>query len=366
MRTFLQHAVFGIILLFGHSAGHTQTESDYSQLDTLVDQVLADSLTPGISIVVFDDEKILHQVHQGVRHLATQQPVSPKTVFEAASLSKTVFAYLYLLEKEQAKLGLNDQVDPLPGLSILTADERFSDITPAILLSHQSGLPNWRGRFDRTGDTYATQFKATDTLRLKQDPGTGFSYSGEGYLYLQRVLEGRTNEDLENLARRRLFTPLDMTRSSYIPRSNLESLIAEGYYREGNSRPAAAAKLPVSAASLLTTSRDYAAFLQELLRQDEVLQHMATPLVAVDTLGETLISWGLGLGITDYQGDRYVFHWGDNGAFKAYYLLSLSEKKGVVWMANSEDGLSFRNGLIRAVFGKDIPMWPTDYTQRLE
>ena len=353
-------------LFLSYQTVTAQSGPDYRRLDTLVGQILDDSLTPGISLVVFDDQQILHQVHQGVRNLKTQNPVGPKTVFEAASLSKTVFAYLYLLEKERAGLALDDQVDQLPDLPALAADQRFAEVTPALLLSHQSGLPNWRGRFDRTGDTYPTQFKATDTLQLKQAPGSGFSYSGEGYLYLQRVLEGRTKEDLEELARRRLFSPLNMTRSSYIPQTRLESLIAEGYYRDGNSRPALAAKLPVSAASLLTTSRDYAAFLQELLRREDMLREMGTPLVPVDTLDGTLISWGLGLGITEYQGNRYVFHWGDNGPFKAYFMLSLSEKKGVVWMANSQDGLSFRDGLIRAVFRQDIPMWPTDYTQRLE
>jgi len=366
MRTFLPSLCFVLGICLSFSTVRAQSGPDYRQLDTLVDQILADSLTPGISLVVFDDQQVLHQVHQGVRHLKTQKPVGPKTIFEAASLSKTVFAYLYLLEKDRAELGLNDKVDPLPDMPVLAADERFARVTPAMLLSHQSGLPNWRGRFDRTGETYSTQFKATDTLRLKQDPGTGFSYSGEGYLYLQRVLEGRTSENLEDLARRRLFSPLNMTRSSYIPEPRLESLLAQGYYRDGDSRPAAAARVPVSAASLITTSRDYAAFLQELLRQEDLLEEMANPLVPVDTLDGTLISWGLGLGVIDYEGDRYAFHWGDNPAFKAYYIISLSEKKGVVWLANSEEGLSFRNSLIRAVFVKDIPMWPTYYTQRLE
>jgi len=354
------------VLTFSFSIACAQEEPDYRRLDTLIDQILADSLTPGISLVVFDEHQILHQVHQGLRNLETRQTVGPQTVFEAASLSKTVFAYLYMLEKERANLNLNDEVDPLPDLSVLAADKRFSALTPALFLSHQSGLPNWRGRFDRTGATYPSQFREADTLQFRQAPGSGFSYSGEGYLYLQRVLEGRTGENLEDLAQRRLFAPLNMTRSSYIPKSYLESLIAEGYYRDGRSRPAAAAKLPVSAASLLTTSRDYATFLQELLKQEDILTEMATPLVPVDTLQTTRISWGLGLGITDYENDRYVFHWGDNGAFKAYFLVSLSKKKGVVWMANSQDGLSFRDTLIRVVFNEDIPMWPSDYTQRLE
>ena len=70
-------------LFLSYQTVTAQSGPDYRRLDTLVGQILDDSLTPGISLVVFDDQQILHQVHQGVRNLKTQNPVGPKTVFEA-------------------------------------------------------------------------------------------------------------------------------------------------------------------------------------------------------------------------------------------------------------------------------------------
>src|SRR5918997_209412 len=81
---------------------------------------------------------------------------------------------------------------PLAGLREsprLAHDERYRRITPRMVLSHATGLPNWGG----------------DTLRLGFDPGTDYGYSGEGFLFLQKALERKTGRSLDELARREVF-----------------------------------------------------------------------------------------------------------------------------------------------------------------
>src|SRR5271167_1564548 len=106
----------------------------------------------------------------GIKESTTGQPVTVETVFEAASLSKPVFAYGVLKLVEQGKLGLDVPLTTYLPKPYIAGDERLAKITARIVLSHRTGFPNW--------------------------PGERFSYSGEGYIYLQRVVEKITGKPL--------------------------------------------------------------------------------------------------------------------------------------------------------------------------
>ena len=81
-----------------------------------------------------------------------------------------------------------------------------------MVLSHGTGLPNWGG----------------EQLTLQFEPGTAYGYSGEGFVYLQKAIERATGQSLEALARREVFEPLGMTRSSYIWQERFEGNAAYG------------------------------------------------------------------------------------------------------------------------------------------
>jgi CubicO group peptidase (beta-lactamase class C family) len=76
---------------------------------------------------------------------------------------------------EQGKLGLDVPLTTYLPKPFIAADERLAKITARIVLSHRSGFPNWPAD-DGSVSIYFT-------------PGERFSYSGEGYVYLQRVVE---------------------------------------------------------------------------------------------------------------------------------------------------------------------------------
>ena len=75
-----------------------------------------------------------------------------------------------------------------------------------MVLSHGTGLPNWGG----------------ERLTLQFEPGTAYGYSGEGFVYLQKAIERATGQSLEALARREVFEPLGMARSSYVWQERFE------------------------------------------------------------------------------------------------------------------------------------------------
>lgn len=88
---------------------------------------------------------------------------------------------------------------------------------------------------------------------------------------------------------------------------------------------------------------------------------MFDELAEVEENEDYKIYWGLGVGIMEFQNKKYVFHWGDNGVFKSYFIYCLEDDIGFTYFANGSYGLAIRNKLSRSIFGYDVPMWPGNY-----
>ena len=104
-----------------------------------------DSLNiPGLSIAVINDGKVVYHQTFGFANLEKKLPVTKKTIFEGASLSKSVFAFFTMKYVEEGRLDLDKPLyEYLPNADI-AYDERYKKITARMVLSHRSGLPNWR------------------------------------------------------------------------------------------------------------------------------------------------------------------------------------------------------------------------------
>jgi len=158
---------------------------------------------PGICAVLVRRGKIAWTQATGLAKAGTSQKVDPDTLFEAASISKAVFAYIALQLADAGKIDLDRPLadylrpDYLPDAPALTR------ITARHALTHSSGLPNWGE--DGKPESFLPQFQ----------PGTHFGYSGEGIFWLQLVAEHVTGEGLDVLARRLLFDPAGMKRATF-------------------------------------------------------------------------------------------------------------------------------------------------------
>ncbi len=314
------------------------------QLEKLFPELMRKASIPGLSAALLREGKVVWTGAFGVGDAETGEPVTTETVFEAASLSKPVFASIVMQLASREELDLDAPLWETLPYPRLAHDPRARTITPRMVLSHTAGLPNWGG----------------PRLQLKFDPGTAWSYSGEGYVYLQKVLEKLTGLGLGDLARKEVFEPLGMSRSSYVWRMDYESSAAVGHSWLSEPREPRRADNANAAASLYTTASDYARFVAALLsgRQlsEGTLERMQEPVSHVSE-GDSPeaakhLWWGLGWGIKKGRRGTVLWHWGDNEIFRCFVLFYPASGDGLVYLTNSENGLSIAK-LVETLFDDD-------------
>ena len=170
---------------------------------------------PGLGIGVVEDGKLAWQHYAGVSSQATKAPITPTSLFPAASMGKQVFAFGALQLAEEEKLDLDKPLKEYRADGAPTG--KWSDkITARHILSHSSGLMNWRG--DKNQE-FTPAF----------EPGTKFRYSGEGFYFLQRCVEHITGVGFEQWMQDRVMKPLGMNSSTYLWRADGDARIVAGH-----------------------------------------------------------------------------------------------------------------------------------------
>jgi CubicO group peptidase (beta-lactamase class C family) len=312
---------------------------------------------PGLSIAVIRDGRTVWSESYGVRSETTKKPVTKDTYFNVGSLSKPVFAYGVLKLVDAGKLKLDEPLAPYLPKEMTEGDPRFQQITARFVLSHRTGFPNWPGD--------------GKPLTIHFTPGERFSYSGSGMVFLQRAVEKITGKPLNDYLREAVFEPLGMKHSSYVWNPAFESDVAIGHDIAGVPVDLFKADQANAAASLETTAEDYANFLDAILEgkglapatvhEMERIQIAVDPACAncIDSTPSgklsTSIFWGLGFGIEKTAEGESLWHWGDNGVFKAFFVVRPASKSGVVYMTNSENGLSIGHQILAETLGGEQP-----------
>ncbi len=326
------------------------------------------SNVPSLALTVVNNRRITSRA-QGVIRTGAADPATPDTVYAAASLTKTVFAFLVLGLVVDGLLSLDTPVREYLALPD-PDDARAKRITIRHLLGHTSGWRNWR-------------FGPTPPLTSAFEPGSQWSYSGEGYFFLQRVVERVTGSALGTLARERIFGPLGMSRSAMMGTPELLAGAAIGHNTRGEplvspmsrmieelhrivqargasldgalvadaeeamrradaSRPVLPVSLtPNAAASMVTSANDFGLFLRHLItarrrggRDAQIVSLMFTPQVR---LNEAL-HWGLGVGLEAREGRMLGWQWGDNPGFKNFVVVDPARQSAMAVFTNGDRG----------------------------
>jgi len=312
-------------------------------LDSLIPALMDSGAVTGLSIAIVKDSGTVWMRGFGVRNTETSEPVDENTIFEAASLSKPVFAYAVLQLVDEGVLDLDTPLYEYWDYAYVPNDERYKLITARMVLTHSPGFPNWR---PNGGD-----------LTIDLEPGTEFSYSGEGFGYLQLTIMQMTSEPLQEFVAKRVFEPLGMTRSSYVWEERFDSNTTVPHNADGEATEKRKPRRGRghAAATLHTTASDFARFLvaamnSELL-SDSTATAMLTPQIEVDSG----VTWGLGIGLQDTETGRGFWHWGDNSGYKAYTLTYPERGVGMIWFTNSENGHQILQSLLDSTVGGEHP-----------
>jgi len=339
---------------------------------------------PGLAMAVVEGKRVWRRgFGRAIEEPA--QSVSEETVFEAASLGKPVFAYAVLRLVDAGVLDLDHPLyDYLPTQD--ANNPRMKRVTARNVLSHTTGLPNWR--------------QQPSALEPSEDPGKSFSYSGEGYFYLQRVVEALTDKPFGRFMREQVLDPLDMKQSSYVWQPEFDSRMAAGYDGQEKRLDVQAAigrrtqaiaedwrkplvewryedsaravqlvnpqwpvlplyMVPNAAASLLTTVSDYAKFLSQIVSSSNTAinlspaarKEMLSPQVRLNSA----LHWGLGWGIQRDEDGEVLWHWGANNSFRNFVIADAVNGQAIVVFTNSENGPRIYERVIVAVTGHDHP-----------
>ena len=308
---------------------------------------------PGLSMAIIENAEIALHVELGVKNSQTKDLIDKDTVFEAASLSKPVFAYGVLKLVEKGQLDLDKPLAEYLAYSDVKNDERINCITARMVLAHTSGFPNWRPK--------------DEPLHIHFQPGERFSYSGEGFLYLQKVIEHISGLSLENYINKNVFIPLEMNHSTFIWVNDDKK--AEGHNPDGS--PVENQTAPPNAAfTLHTSSLDYVKFVLAILKgvglKSETMNEMFQFQVKVQE-GSTSsieqcsgrlsdsVSWGLGWGLQHTKIGDSFWHWGDNRGVKCFIVGFRNSKKAIIIFTNSSNGLPVISDIIQKYLNVSLP-----------
>lgn len=340
---------------------------------------------PGLTMATVEGGKVVWTQAVGLMNVEAQASMQEDTVFEAASLSKPVFAYVVLKLAEEKLIDLDrplvqylrpDDLSDHPDLDLITARH---------VLQHSTGLPNWRT-------------KPEEKLTPAFKPGSGFSYSGEAYQWLQFVVEEITGEGVDMVMRSRLFEPAKMPLSTFGWNAEIERLSEYGYHgpgdQEGKLGPqykrdlsnrllpiATALGKPVSALTdaeirrllpeakgvtnvagmLSTTVAEYARFMTLMMDRprpasweitETSRRAMLSPQV---TRKSNALYWGLGWALEQSPSGLLFYHSGNNcGIFNTFSVGDPARRRAIVIFTNGGGGHAVYQRIVRAATGYDM------------
>lgn len=308
-----------------------------AELEKRMPEMMAEFKVPGLSMVVIKDAKTVWNKAFGVKDAESKAPVDADTMFEAASMSKPVFAYAVMKLVERGVLDLDAPLTKYTPEKFLKEDARLEQITARHVLSHTSGFQNWRSE--------------REPLKIHFPPGEKWMYSGEGYSYLQSVVTRLTRQPFEPYMSANLFVPFGMTSSGYTWTKAFAERMARPHGTAGNpldNKKSTAADVARygSSGALLCTAADYAKFLIEVIDPKPAdafrlnaasLKEMVRPHVKVEAYLYPS-SWSLGWQVRHTEDGDVIGHGGDNRGFHSMCGASVERKSGFVVMNNGEDG----------------------------
>ncbi len=319
-------------------------------LEKEIAKVMQENDIPGISIAIINNNQLAYHNIFGVSNAHTKEPLTAQSMFEAASLSKPIFAYFVMKMAEKGKIDLDTPLYkylPHPGIAP-ESQEEYKLITARMVLAHQTGFPNHSNN---------------EPIKLAFTPGTGFMYSGEAYQYLAAII-GMQNgvgwkADLNAIFQKEVTKPLNMEHTTFVWQEYLDKHKVFGHDANGNPtanqpRPGYWDGTTFNAYSSLHSRADeYAKFILAMLKKEGLRPESFNEMLKEQThfkddnpLKQQTGQTGWSLGFAQKKTPDYTMHMhtGNNHDFQAYAMFVPEREYGIVIFTNSDKMEVFLEG----------------------
>jgi CubicO group peptidase (beta-lactamase class C family) len=332
---------------------------------TLMQQLLKQTNVPGVSIAVIKDFKVALAVAYGVADAETGTPVTTRTMFQAASISKPVAAMASLKAVQEGRLQLDQDVNTiLKSWKLPVGDfTRSGPVTPRTLMSHTSGMGDGFGFPGYApGESLPTLQQILDgvppsntrPVRLERPPLAGQEYSGGGVVLQQLALMDAVGKPFAQIAREWVLDPLEMTNSTFE-----QPLPAARHAQAARAHNANGARTndpwhvypEQAAAGLWTTPTDLAKLAIEVQlavqgRPSRVLSRaLAREMITPVGVGP----YAVGFAIAKEGEGWYFEHSGSNYGFRCEFVAHITNGYGAVIMTNGASGNALMPRLLQLI-----------------
>lgn len=342
-----------------------------AQIDTTVERLMRAGEVHGLGLALIGAGKVAYLKAYGMADVGESRALRTDTVMYGASLTKAAFAWMVMTLVDEGTVDLDRPIgeylpqplDQYENYTDLAGDERWRAWTLRTLLSHQSGLPNWRW------------FSESKQLEILFEPGSRYAYSGEGIQIAQLTLEAGLGLDVGALMQERVFDRFGMHRTSMLWREDFRPNFARGHDEAGKNLGHQMRDEVHVAGSMDTTLADFAAFLAAVLRGDglsdaaraEMLgaqvaitsRHQFPTQFPVDTEAYQAIklSYGLGWGLFQSAFGPAFFKEGHDDGTNNYALCLEEAQRCILLLSNSSNGEGIFLYLVDALLGETGLPW---------
>ncbi|WP_373520118.1 serine hydrolase [Aquiflexum sp.] len=282
---------------------------------------------PGFVLGITKGSETILEKSYGMMNLDYQMPITEKTTFNLASVSKHITAIAILKLEEEGRLDLDDPIQKyIPDLP-----DYGEKISLRNLMHHTSGLGSTDNIRLFAGISLETPWTTEDDIDLIKNyrvlnftPGDEYLYSNAGYVLLAKIVEEVTGMEFGNYIESQIFSPLGMTNSfAYSKAGKTIPNRASGYKKAGNSiartnteseSVSGGTNLYMSLEDMLIWGRH---FYQPRIISAAIKDRMVTP--AVKLADGSDLNYTYGLNLTEIKGVKVVSHSGGTMGFSAYF-----------------------------------------------
>jgi CubicO group peptidase (beta-lactamase class C family) len=324
---------------------------------------MAHYLVPGVSVAVIEGCRVVDARGFGSASPAAKDPVTPRTLFQAGSISKTFTAVAALRLVEQRTLSLDGDVRNVLRSWALPDSPLLQDraVTLRGLLSHTAGINQEGGNgyprnapLPALGDILEGRPPAnTAPIRVESPPGARWRYSGGGYYITQALMQDATGAEYPQLMQRLIFRPLRLRDSSFSQPLDARRVpfAARAAGPDGSALDGGWRVNPeLAAGGLWTTPREVARLAIAIARaargeRGGILGSTA----AAELMTRGPGNWGLGVDLGPAAGPRRFGHSGHNVGFSSDYVMFPDTCQGAVVMTNADQGGWLVSEVLRAI-----------------